>query len=220
MPQPASRRSTIRRVPRRASYDPAVVHAILDAGFVAQVAFVHADHPFSIPMVYVRKDNELVIHGAASSRLLVLGSEGVPMSACVTLIDGLVYARSAFHHSMNYRSVVVLGRAREVTDDGEKRAFLDAIVERVSPGRSQFVRGPNKKELDATRVIALPLDEVSAKIRTGGPVDDAEDATVPTWTGYLPLALMPAPHIATSEDAARFAVPTLPAGVGGAMRER
>ncbi len=211
--EPASRRSTIRRVARRASYDPDVVLDILDAGFVAHVGFVDANHPFVIPMVYVRKDRELVMHGALASRLLDRTAGGCPMSACVTLIDGLVYARSAFHHSMNYRSVVVLGHAREVTDDGEKRAFLDAMVERVSPGRTRFVRAPNKKELDATRVIALPIDEASAKIRTGGPVDDEEDATVPVWTGYLPLTLAPDAHIATSEDAARFAVPTTPRGL-------
>src|SRR5512140_2063908 len=162
---PASRRSTVRRVARRASYDPELVFAILDAGLVAHVAFVHEQHPFVIPMAYVRKDRELMIHGAAASRMLEVGASGAAISACVTILDGLVYARSAFHHSVNYRSVVVLGHARDVTSAAEKRAFLDALVERVAPGRSRLVRGPSDKELHATRVLALPIDEVSAKVR-------------------------------------------------------
>jgi nitroimidazol reductase NimA-like FMN-containing flavoprotein (pyridoxamine 5'-phosphate oxidase superfamily) len=200
-------------VPRRASYDPAVAFAILDAGLVAHVAFEHAGHPFVIPMAYVRRARELVLHGASSSRLLGVGADGAAMSACVTLIDGLVYARSAFHHSMNYRSVVVLGRARVVADLDEKRAFLDALVERAAIGRSVQVRAPNPAELVATSVIALPIDEVSAKLRTGGPVDDEEDAAFPVWTGVLPLALTAASLVATGDDAAQFAPPILPAGV-------
>ena len=207
---PASRRSTVRRVARRASYDPEVIHAILDAGLVAHVAFMHEGQPLVIPMAYVRCDAELVLHGAVASRLLALGAEGVPMSACVTLLDGLVYARSAFHHSVNYRSAVVLGRAREITDAAAKLAFLDALVERVAPGRSRSVRAPNAKELAATRVIALPIDEASAKIRIGGPVDDDEDLTVPVWAGHLPLAMHAAPHVAFDDAAQRFDRPALP----------
>jgi nitroimidazol reductase NimA-like FMN-containing flavoprotein (pyridoxamine 5'-phosphate oxidase superfamily) len=210
MPSP---RSTVRRLPRRASYDPAVVAEILDAGLVAHVGFVHAAYPFVIPMAYVRQDRELVLHGAAASRLLGVAADGAAMSACVTLLDGLVYARSAFHHSVNYRSVVVLGRTREVTAEAEKRTFLAALVERVSPGRNALVRAPNAKELAATRVIALSIDEVSAKMRTGGPVDDDDDATVPVWTGILPLALTAAPHASTADDAARFPLPALPSGM-------
>jgi nitroimidazol reductase NimA-like FMN-containing flavoprotein (pyridoxamine 5'-phosphate oxidase superfamily) len=211
---PVSPRSRIRRVPRRASYDPAVVFAILDAGLVAHVGFVHADHPFVIPMVYARRDRELVLHGASASRLLGVGADGAAMSACVTLIDGLVYARSAFHHSMNYRSVVVLGHARAVTDPDEKRMFLEAVVERIGPGRTPHVRAPNANELAATSVIALPIDEASAKLRTGGPVDDEEDASVPVWTGVLPLTLTASPLRATGADAARFDPPRVPVGVG------
>jgi nitroimidazol reductase NimA-like FMN-containing flavoprotein (pyridoxamine 5'-phosphate oxidase superfamily) len=126
--EPASRRSTVRRLPRRASYDPEQVFAILDDGMVAHVGFVHDGHPFVIPMVYVRKDRELMLHGAAASRILEAGAGGAALSACVTILDGLVYARSAFHHSVNYRSVVVLGTAREVTGEAEKRGFLEALV--------------------------------------------------------------------------------------------
>jgi len=210
---PASRRSTVRRVARRASYDPELVFAILDAGLVAHVAFVHEQHPFVIPMAYVRKDRELLIHGAAASRMLEVGASGAAISACVTILDGLVYARSAFHHSVNYRSVVVLGHAREVTAPAEKRAFLDALVERVALGRSRLVRGPNDKELHATRVLALPIDEVSAKVRTGGPADDPEDLSVPVWAGQLPIAIRAMSHIPTPDDAPQYAIPARPAGI-------
>lgn len=214
MHPPASRRSTVRRLARRASYDPEVVFGILDAAFVAHVSFVHDDHPFVIPMVYVRRGEELMLHGAAASRLL--STSGTPMSACVTLLDGLVYARSQFHHSVNYRSVVILGVAREITDDAEKRVFLDAIVDRFSPGRTQVVRGPNPKELAATRVLALPITEASAKIRTGGPVDDPEDLELPVWAGVLPLALEPRAALPFDESAIRHPAPVHPRGVSSA----
>lgn len=210
---PTSRRSTVRRVARRASYDPALVFAILDAGLVAHVAFVHDGHPFVIPMAYVRRDRELMIHGAAASRMLEVGATGAAISACVTLLDGLVYARSAFHHSVNYRSVVVLGHARDVTAEAEKRAFLDALVERVAPGRARLVRGANDKELHATRVLALPIDEASAKVRTGGPVDDPEDLAVPVWAGQLPIAMRAMSHIPTPDDAPQYAIPARPSGI-------
>ena len=198
--EPASRRSTVRRIPRRASYDPEVVHAILDAGLVAHVAFSHEGHPFVIPVAFARRGREIMIHGAIASRMLAVGAEGVPMAVCVTILDGLVYAKSAFHHSVNYRSVVVLGTAREVTDEAEKRAFLDVLVDRVSPGRAARVRAPNAKELAATRVLAIPIDEASAKIRTGGPVDDDEDLAWPVWAGQVPLALRAMSPIQTPED--------------------
>jgi hypothetical protein len=220
---PASSRSRVRRKPQRASYDPEVVFAILDAGLVAHVAFVHDGHPFVIPMVYTRKERELMLHGSAASRMLDVGAGGALLSACVTLIDGLVYGHSAMHHSMNYRSVVVLGRAREVVAEPEKRAFLAALVERSSPGRSRLVRPPSAKELAATRVLALPIEEASAKIRAGGPLIDAEDLAVPVWTGQLPIALRAMSHIPTPDhersaalvggDPARFELPARPRGV-------
>jgi hypothetical protein len=210
---PASPRSKVHRKPQRASYDPEVVFGILDTGLVAHVAFVHDGQPFVIPMVYVRKDRELMLHGAAASRMLGVGAGGAPLSACVTIIDGLVYGHSAMHHSMNYRSVVVLGHAREVVAEPEKRAFLAALVERSSPGRSRLVRPPSANELAATRVLALPIEEASAKIRAGGPLLDAEDLAVPVWTGQLPISLRAMSHIPTPDDAPRFEPPARPRGV-------
>jgi nitroimidazol reductase NimA-like FMN-containing flavoprotein (pyridoxamine 5'-phosphate oxidase superfamily) len=209
---PGSRRSTVRRVARRASYDPAVVFGILDAGLVAHVAFVHDGHPYVIPMAYVRRGEELMLHGAAASRLLDIGARGLPLSVCVTLLDGLVYAKSEFHHSVNYRSVVALGTAREITRAADKRAFLEALVERVSPGRSRLVRGPNEQELGATRMLAMPIDEVSAKVRTGGPVDDPEDLALPVWAGHLPMALRAMSHVQVAADE-RYELPAAPHGI-------
>ena len=208
---PASKRTTIRRIPRRGSYDQATVHAILDEGLVAHVAFDHQGHPFVIPMAYVRHGNDLMIHGALASRMLAVGAEGVPLSLCVTLLDGLVYAKSAFHHSVNYRSVVVLGTAREVTAEADKRAFLDALVERVSPGRARLVRAPNDKELAATRVLAMPIEEASAKIRTGPPIDDDEDLAWPVWAGVLPVAVRAGAVVDAGEG--RHERPVWPLGV-------
>ncbi len=210
---PVSRRTTVHRLPRRAAYDPAVVFAILDAGLVAHVAFVHDDHPFVIPTTYVRVGRELMIHGSAASRMLELGAAGVPLSVCVTLLDGLVYARSAFHHSMNYRSVVILGVARDVTDDAEKRRFLDVLVDRIAPGRAALVRGPSPQELRATRVLAMPIEEASAKIRTGPPIDDAEDVAIPVWAGQLPVGLRAMSHLPTPDDAPLYPIPARPHGV-------
>jgi len=192
---------------RRASYDPDVVFAILDAGLVAHVAFVHDGQPFVIPMAYGRRGSELMLHGAVASR--VLSMSDVPMSACVTIVDGLVYSRSAFHHSINYRSVVILGRAREVTAEADKRALLDAMIERMSPGRCAQIRAPNPKELAATRVLALPIEEASAKIRTGGPVEEPGDLDIPTWAGHLPLEMRARPHVALDESATRHPLPAL-----------
>jgi uncharacterized protein len=186
-----SSRSTVRRRAQRASYDPEAVFAILDAGLVAHVAFVHDGHPFVIPMVYARKDRELMLHGAAASRMLEVGAGGAPMSACVTIIDGLVYGRSAFHHSMNYRSVVVYGRAREVTDPTEKFEAQRALVEHVVRGRSSDARMPNERELNQTTILAIPMDEASAKVRTGPPKDEDEDLELPVWAGVLPFTTVP-----------------------------
>lgn len=211
--KPVSRRSTVHRLPKRASYDPEVVFAILDAGLVAHVAFIHDGYPFVIPTAYVRKGNELMIHGSAASRMLDVGAAGADLSFCVTLLDGLVYARSAFHHSMNYRSVIVLGRAREVSDDAEKHAFLDALVERVARGRSELVRRANPQELKATRVLALPIEEASAKVRMGPPVDDPEDVSIPVWAGQLPVGVRAMSHIPTPDDAPQYPAPRRPHGI-------
>ena len=195
-------RTRVRRLPERASYDPAVVHAILDEGFVCHVGFVVDGQPYVVPTGYARVGETLYLHGSTGSRLGLRPD----MDVCVTvaLVDGLVLARSAFHHSMNYRSVTVLGRTRAVTDAGEKEAALRAFVEHVVPGRSDEVRGGDHKELAATAVLALPLEEVSAKVRVGPPKDDEEDYGLPIWAGVLPLRL---------QEGAPVPDPLLPAGV-------
>jgi nitroimidazol reductase NimA-like FMN-containing flavoprotein (pyridoxamine 5'-phosphate oxidase superfamily) len=187
-----SPRTTVRRLPERARYDRASVYAILDEGLVCHVGFVdEGGQPFVIPTAYARLGERLVIHGSAASRMVKVLAGGAPACATVTLLDGLVLARSSFHHSMNYRSVVVVGTATEVSDPAEKRRALDAIVEHVAPGRVASVRPPTEKELRATRVVALPLDEASAKVRTGPPKDDEDDYALPVWAGELPLRLEP-----------------------------
>jgi uncharacterized protein len=188
-------RTRLHRVPGRGTYDRATIDAILDEGLVAHVAFADGfgdgAQPFVMPMAYARLGTEVILHGARASRALGTAAGGAPLCVTVTLIDGLVLARSAFHHSMNYRSVVILGRARELTDKEEKRAAMDALVNHVLPGRAAEARAANEKELAATRVVALPIDEASAKVRTGGPLDDEEDLAVPCWAGHLPLRLTP-----------------------------
>lgn len=184
----ATDRTRIRRLPKRGSYDRAVVHAILDEALACHVGFVHGGAPFVIPTTFVRVDERLYVHGAAASRMLGAVVDH-PLCVTVTLVDGLVFARSAFHHSMNYRSVVVLGRGRDVTEPAEKLVALEALIEKLGPGRWSEVRHPSDKELAATRVIELPIEEASAKIRTGGPVDDEEDFARATWAGQVPLVL-------------------------------
>jgi nitroimidazol reductase NimA-like FMN-containing flavoprotein (pyridoxamine 5'-phosphate oxidase superfamily) len=181
-------RTRLRRLPERAAYDRETVHAILDEGFVCHVGFVVDGQPYVIPTGYARADETLYLHGSTGSRLGL--RPGMPVCVTVTLLDGLVLARSAFHHSMNYHSVTVLGRTRPVTDPREKEAALRAFVEHVIPGRSDEVRGVDRKELAATAVLALPLQEVSAKVRTGPPKDEEEDYALPVWAGVLPLALI------------------------------
>ncbi len=184
-------RTTLKRLPARGVFDRAAVNAILDEGLLCHVGFVVEGQPFVIPTIYARVDDRLYIHGSAASRMLRTLAKGVDACVTVTLLDGLVLARSAFHHSMNYRSVVVLGRARLVEDEAERATALDAIVEHVVPGRSQVVRGPSEQELRATSVLCLELVEVSAKVRTGPPVEDEEDLGRDCWAGVIPLRLTP-----------------------------
>ena len=188
-------RTTVRRLPKRAAYDAPTVHAILDEALICHVGFVIDGQPVVIPTIHTRVGDTLYFHGSVASRMLRSLREGVDACVTVTILDGLVIARSAFHHSMNYRSVVVFGKAREVTDPAEKSLALTAIVEHVVHGRSADARGPNDPEMKATLVLALPLSEASAKIRTGGPVDDEEDYALPIWAGVLPLQLIPQPPI-------------------------
>ncbi|HEX6421691.1 MAG TPA: pyridoxamine 5'-phosphate oxidase family protein [Acidimicrobiales bacterium] len=188
---PPSARTAVRRLPERASYDRSEVDAILDEGLVAHVGIATDEGPVVIPMLYARDGDRLLLHGSPASRLLRSGKRGTDMCVTVTLVDGLVLARSAFHHSMNYRSVVVLGRAVPVDDPVERRTALDRLVEHIVPGRTADAREPNDRELRGTLVLALPLDECSAKVRTGGPVDEDEDMDLPVWAGVVPLATVP-----------------------------
>jgi uncharacterized protein len=184
-------RTTVRRLPRRGVYDAATVHAILDEALICHVGFVVDGDPVVIPTIHTRVGETLYFHGSAASRMLRTLRDGVTACVTATILDGLVLARSAFHHSMNYRSAVVFGLAREVTSDDEKRLALEALVEHVVRGRSAESRPPNEKEMRATLVLALPITEASAKIRMGGPVDDEEDYALPVWAGVLPLTLTP-----------------------------
>jgi nitroimidazol reductase NimA-like FMN-containing flavoprotein (pyridoxamine 5'-phosphate oxidase superfamily) len=180
-------RTQVKRLPKRGKYEREAVFAILDAGFVCHVGFTVEGQPYVIPTNYGRSGDTLYLHGSAASRMLRTLSEGVPVSVTVTHVDGLVLARSAFHHSVNYRSVVILGTARLVTDPAEKMEALRVFTEHVMKGRWDDVRQPTEQELKATTVLALPIEEVSAKVRTGGPIDDEADYTLPVWAGVLPL---------------------------------
>ncbi len=180
-------RTTLRRHRERAEYDRDAVHAILDEGFICHVACVVDGTVFMIPTAYGRAGEQLFLHGAAGNHVLKAAAAGAELTVTVTLLDGLVLARSTFHHSLNYRSVVVFGRATEIVDPDEKAGALAAIVDHMLPGRSGDARSPNPSELLSTRVVSLALDEVSAKVRTGGPIDDEEDLLLPVWAGVLPL---------------------------------
>ena len=178
-------RSKIKRVPKRAHYDQETIYKILDSGQICHIAFVHNGRPVVIPTIYGRKDNYVYIHGATVSRMLVELSKGVDMAMSVVHVDGLVLARSAFHHSMNYRSVVVFGKATLV-DDSNKMEALKIISDHLLPGRWEEVRGPNSKESKATSVLQIAIEEASAKVRTGDPVDDEEDYELEIWAGVVP----------------------------------
>jgi nitroimidazol reductase NimA-like FMN-containing flavoprotein (pyridoxamine 5'-phosphate oxidase superfamily) len=189
-------RTQVKRLPKRAAYDRETVFKILDEAFVCHVGFVVDGQPYVIPTNFGRNGETLYLHGSAASRMLRTLSEGVPVCVTVTLADGLVLARSAFHHSVNYRSVVVLGAARLVEDAREKMEALRLFTEHVMKGRWDQIRWPTEQELKATTVLALPLEEVSAKVRTGGPVDDEQDYALPVWAGVLPLAVVPSEPVA------------------------
>lgn len=182
-------RTQVKRLPKRGVYDKAQVHAILDEGYLCHVGFSLDGQPYVIPTLYVRADERIYFHGSAASRMLRSAGDGAPVCLTVTLVDGFVLARSAFHHSMNYRSVVVLGSARLVTDNAEKREALHAFTNHMVPGRWEEVRQPTDQELKATSVLALELNEVSAKVRTGPPLDDEEDYALPIWAGVVPVQI-------------------------------
>jgi uncharacterized protein len=184
---PPNARTQVTRLPKRGVYDQAQVHAILDEGFFCHVGFAVEQQPYVIPTGYVRAGEKLYIHGSAASRMLRQLDKGLQVCVTVTLVDGLVLARSAFHHSVNYRSVVVLGTAHLVLDREEKIDALRRFTNHIVPGRWDEARQPTDQELKATSVLVLPLEEVSAKVRTGPPIDDEEDYEIPIWAGVVPV---------------------------------
>lgn len=185
---PPTPRTTLSRLPARGRYDRELIDTVLDEALVCHVGFVADGQPFVIPTIHARMGDRLVFHGALASRMLK-AAMSVPVCVTVTLVDGLVLARSAFHHSMNYRSVVILGQAYELTDEIEKTRALEAVVEHVVPGRLASVRAPSPSEVKATRVLALPITEASAKVRSGPPLDDEADHALSCWAGEIPLRL-------------------------------
>jgi len=182
-------RSQLRRLPKRGSHELKTIHEILDAGFLAHVGFNVSGQPFVIPTLFGRAGETLYLHGSAASRMLRELSTGVPACVTVTLVDGLVLARSAFHHSMNYRSVVAFGTARKIEDPIQKTEALRVVSDHLIAGRWEDVRAPYEQELKATSVLEFAMEEASAKIRSGPPVDDEEDYALPMWAGVLPLTI-------------------------------
>ena len=186
-PYTPTSRTQVRRLPKRGVYDRKQIHAILDEGYFCHVGFAVDGQPYVIPTGYARAGDNIYIHGSAASRMLRTLDQGIEVCLTVTLVDGFVLARSAFHHSMNYRSVLVLGQARLVTDTSEKREALRRFTNHIVPGRWEEVRQPTDQELKATTVLALPIHEVSAKVRTGPPIDDDDDYSWPVWAGVVPI---------------------------------
>ncbi len=206
-------RTTLKRLPQRGLFDRESINQILDEGFICHVGFAVEGQPFVIPTGYARASDRLFIHGSQASRMLRTVGQGIEVCLTVTLIDGLVLARSAFHHSMNYRAVVVFGRAAVVDQREEKLAALRALSEHMIPGRWDDVREPNERELQLTTVLSLPLDEASAKVRTGPPIDDEEDyeMSVSVWAGVIPLRLVanapiPDPRLPAEIDPPSYAL--------------
>ena len=215
-------RTRLRRLPDRGVYDQDQIAAILDEGFICHVGFGVDDRPYVIPTIYVRCGDQLYLHGSAASRMLRSVREGIPVCVTVTHVDGLVLARSAFNHSVNYRSVVILGTAVEVTDPDERIQALEAFVEHLIPQRWQDIRTPSTQELKATMVLRVALEEVSAKVRTGPPHDNEEDYQLDCWAGEIPLqthtqAVVPDPRldaaIATPEYVQNYQWPLGPVAI-------
>mgnify|MGYP004479692485 CR=1 FL=1 len=191
-----TQRTQIKRVPQRGNYERQLIYQILDEGLICHVGFVVDNQPFVIPTAYGRVEDKLYIHGSPASRMLRSVLSGIEVCVTVTLLDGLVLARSAFHHSMNYRSVVIFGTATLVQDADQKLEALRAFTEHIVPERWAEVRPPNRQELQGTLVLSLPITEASAKVRTGPPLDDEEDYSLPVWAGVLPLQVVAGDAIA------------------------
>ncbi|MBK1697016.1 pyridoxamine 5'-phosphate oxidase family protein [Rhodovibrio salinarum] len=208
---PATERTRVRRANTRAHYDRETVHAVLDAGLQCAVGYVFDSAPYVTWTAYWRHGERLYWHGSSASRMIKRTQGGVPVCVSVGLLDGVVFARSGFHHTFNYRSVVAYGTAHAVTDRDEKLAALKAFTERLAPGRWDELRPPTDQELKATAVLSMPLTEVAAKVRQGGPKDDAEDMDAPVWAGYVPVGLVDGAPV-TDPDSH---VPTPPAYTHG-----
>lgn len=205
--KPQRDRSQVKRLAKRAVYDRAAINAILDEGLICHVGFVDDGQPFVIPTIHVRIGDTIYLHGSVASRMLQALASGAEACITVTLVDGLVLARSAFHHSMNYRSVVVFGRGTAVVGEQQKMEVLRCLSEHLIRGRWQEARSPNEKELKQTLVVAIDIDEASAKVRTGPPLDDEEDYAWNAWAGVLPLNLAAATPIADPRLSSDIAVP-------------
>ena len=182
-----TKKTKVKRAPKRGFYDSETIYEILDNQFICQIAFVHDGYPVIIPTIYGRDENNIYIHGATVSRMLLNLEKGFPISLNVTQTDGIVLARSAFHHSLNYQSVTIFGEAMLVTDENERYKALKIISDQIIPNRWEEVRLPNDKEMKATKILKIPITEASAKIRTGPPIDDKPDYDLPIWAGVLPI---------------------------------
>lgn len=202
-----TQRSKLRRIPKRGSQERELIYSILDEALVAHVGFVSNNQPFVIPMAYGREGDRLYLHGSPVSRLIKTLEQGVDVCFTVTILDGLVVARSLFHHSMNYRSVVLFGKATQITSEEEKRQALKAFTEHMIPGRWQDARLPNAQELKGTIVLGFSIEEGSAKVRTGQPLDDPQDYSLPIWAGELPLQLTPGNPIADPKLVPKITMP-------------
>jgi nitroimidazol reductase NimA-like FMN-containing flavoprotein (pyridoxamine 5'-phosphate oxidase superfamily) len=200
-------KTRINRLPKRGHYDREVIYRILDEALICHVGFVENGQPFVIPINFARLDDTIVLHGAKASRLLKHIEAGNPVCIEATIVDGLVLARSVFHHSVNYRSVVLFGTGRAVTDEKEKMAALEAVTEHLIPGRWKEARLPNRKELNATRVVSIKIDEASAKVRVGPPGDEPEDYSLPVWAGLLPIQQMPLTPVRDEVQSESIALP-------------
>ncbi len=205
-------RTTLSRIPSRGSHDRAVIDAILDEALYCHVGVATGDGPVVVPTAHWRQGDELFVHGFVGSRLVRALAGGSPACVTITLFDGLVLARSAFHHSVNYRSVMVFGVGRPVDEPAEKAAALEAFLDTLAPGRWAHIRAPDPGEMKRTRVIALPLDEASAKVRAGPPVDDEPDMELPVWAGVVPASLTwgaprPSPDMPADRAAAALGLP-------------
>jgi nitroimidazol reductase NimA-like FMN-containing flavoprotein (pyridoxamine 5'-phosphate oxidase superfamily) len=201
MPQyEPTERTKVSRKPGRGSHDRELVHSILDEGLICHVGFVQDGQPYVIPTIHAREGETLYLHGANANRTFRVLADGARCCLTVTLVDDLVLARAALHHSLNYGSVMVLGTAQEVTDPEEKQRALRLVVEHIAPGRAEGIRGPSETDLRSTKVLSMEIEEASAKVRSGPPLDDDDDLDLPYWAGQLPLTLgtgdpVPAPDL-------------------------